>query len=292
LAFIERNRGIVWLDVTGGEIFLRQDIELILEAVLCSWPRLVLVHFPTNGFQTDRIAGVVDRLSRHRQTAIVVTVSVDGPPALNDEIRGASGGFDRQMATLKALRRIPGVRTVLGMTLSRWNVDQVDETLAACRRAVPDLQPADIHVNLAQVSAHYYGNADAPPFRAEPDAEIAALRRVRAAQSPPRSLGALVERVYLKDAERFASSGVTPMSCHALRASCFVDPQGVVFPCLSDDRVVGRLRDSGMRLDSLWQAATARSLQQEIWNGRCPQCWTACDAHPTLLANALVFRRS
>ena len=32
LAFVARNRGVAWLDVTGGEIFLRKDIHEIFDA--------------------------------------------------------------------------------------------------------------------------------------------------------------------------------------------------------------------------------------------------------------------
>src|SRR5690348_10391754 len=37
LAFVAHNRGTRWLDVTGGEIFLRPDLGDILVAVLRQW---------------------------------------------------------------------------------------------------------------------------------------------------------------------------------------------------------------------------------------------------------------
>ena len=57
------------------------------------------------------------------------------------------------------------------------------------------------------------------------------------------------------------------MPCHALRASCFVDPWGVVYPCITYSRPIGRLRDTGMRLDPIWNAADTRAVQGEIWRG-------------------------
>ena len=49
------------------------------------------------------------------------------------------------------------------------------------------------------------------------------------------------------------------MPCHALRASCFIDPWGVVYPCITYSKPLGRLRDTGMRLEPIWNAAETRA---------------------------------
>ena len=54
-ALVRENPHVNWVDLTGGEIFLRPDIDEIFDAILTGWSRLALLHFPTNGFQTDRI---------------------------------------------------------------------------------------------------------------------------------------------------------------------------------------------------------------------------------------------
>jgi hypothetical protein len=54
---------------------------------------------------------------------------------------------------------------------------------------------------------------------------------------------------------------------------------------------MGRLRETGMRLDPIWNATQTAQVQDEIWNGQCPQCWTACEAYQSILGNALAFRR-
>jgi radical SAM protein with 4Fe4S-binding SPASM domain len=80
------------------------------------------------------------------------------------------------------------------------------------------------------------------------------------------------------------------MPCHALRASCFIDPWGVVYPCISYSRPMGRLRDTGMRLEPIWKASDTVRVQGEIWQGQCPQCWTACEAYQSILGNVLAGR--
>ena len=289
-ALVENNPEVTWVDLTGGEIFLRPDIDDIFDAIVTGWRRLAILHFPTNGFLTDSIVRRVARLAGRSAVRLVVTVSVDGDEALNDRIRGIQGGFRRQMETFRQLRAIPGVTAALGMTLSSENSGQFDRTFAACARECPGLTVDDVHLNVAQRSGHYYGNED---LDIVPDSRTARaeMRQYRALRSLPLSPSRLLEHAYLRNLDEFLQSGVTPMPCHALRASCFIDPWGVAYPCITYSRPLGSLRDTGMRLEPIWNANETIQLQEEIWNGSCPQCWTACEAYQSILGNALGLRR-
>jgi MoaA/NifB/PqqE/SkfB family radical SAM enzyme len=291
MRFIDANRSVSWLDVTGGEIFLRDDIAEIFTALTASWRDLFILHFPTNGFQTDRIVAVAEQLSRSRIPHVVITVSVDGDEALNDELRGIRGGFRRQVATLRALRAIDGVRTVVGMTLSRHNAGRIEQTLAAVQAECPGITLRDLHLNVAQVSEHYYGNAGARDLLAPRDEVRRQLQWYGSRRAADPTPAGWLERRFLDGLDTYLASGTTPMQCHALRSSCFIDPWGTVYPCISYDRPVGRLRDTGMRLAPIWEGAATRDTQREIWNGQCPQCWTACEAYPSILGNVLRPRR-
>jgi radical SAM protein with 4Fe4S-binding SPASM domain len=290
--FIERNPNVTWADLTGGEIFLRPDIDEVFEAILRGWRRLAILHFPTNGFLTDRIVGSVERIAGRGPAHTIVTVSLDGDERTNDEIRGIKGGFQRQMATFKALRRLRGVRVALGITLSRHNAGMFQRTFDACARECPGLAIDEVHLNVAQVSGHYYGNDTLEEFAADRTQirrELGEYRRRRGrAYTPARVL----EHAYLNRMQRFLETARTPMPCHALRASCFVDPWGVVYPCISYSRPLGRLRETDMRLEPIWNAAETQRVQQEIWQGQCPQCWTACEAYQSILGNVLAGRLS
>lgn len=289
---VDENPNINWLDLTGGEIFLRRDIDAIFEAIVTGWSRLAILHFPTNGFQTDRIVSSVERIAGRGPARTIVTVSVDGDEALNDDIRGIKGGFRRQMETFRALRRIPGVITALGMTLSTHNLGQFDRTFAACARECPGLGVDDIHLNVAQRSSHYYANTDLAAVDPDPMSARAEIKKYRNLRGHARTPQQFLENTYLRHLDRYLETGRTPMPCHALRASCFIDPWGVVYPCITYSRPIGRLRETGMRLDPIWNDAKTARVQQEIWNGQCPQCWTACEAYQSILGNALSFRRA
>jgi MoaA/NifB/PqqE/SkfB family radical SAM enzyme len=270
VAFVRENPHINWVDLTGGEIFLRRDIDEIFDAILSGWSRLALLHFPTNGFQTDRIVSATERIARRKLTRTIVTVSVDGDEALNDEIRGIKGGFRRQMETFRALRRIPGVEVALGMTLSSYNAGAFEQTFAACARECPGLSVDDVHLNVAQRSSHYYGNGEMDAM--QPDSAIARIemQKYRRLRGAPRSPRQILENAYLKH----------------------LDPWGVVYPCITYSRPMGRLRDTNMRLDPIWNGPDVARVQGEIWKGQCPQCWTACEAYQSIIGNGLVLRRT
>jgi sulfatase maturation enzyme AslB (radical SAM superfamily) len=49
----------------------------------------------------------------------MVTISLDGPKALHEEMRGPAGSWDRAIETYRRLRGMqePNFQTVIGMTL-------------------------------------------------------------------------------------------------------------------------------------------------------------------------------
>ena len=290
LALVRENPTVTWVDLTGGEIFLRPDIDDIFAAIISGWQRLAILHFPTNGFLTDRIVKSVERIAGRGPARTNVTVSLDGDERTNDDIRGIKGGFKRQIATFNALRLIPNVEVVFGVTLSSYNAGRFNETFAACARECPGLTIDEVHLNVAQVSGHYYGNdtmSGMAPTREQVEGELAEYRRLR---GRPRKAKHLLERAFLGYLDRYLRTGRTPMPCHALRSSCFIDPWGVVYPCISYSKPIGSLRDTGMRLAPIWEAHETTRLQQEIWQGDCPQCWTACEAYQSILGNVLAGR--
>ena len=285
IAFIRQNRGVSWVDFTGGEIFLRPDIAQIFDAVMANWRDLLVLHFPTNGFLTDRIVAAAAQLAQGPVPNLVITVSVDGDEVLNDRIRGIKGGFRKQVETFNRLRELKRVQVVFGMTQSRFNVGRFEDTFAALHAECPGLTLEDMHLNAAQVSEHYYGNADGESIAPPAEPALRELTAYRAHRGRTRSAAQWLEGAFLDRLPGYITSGTTPMPCHSLRSSCFIDPWGAVYPCITYSRVIGHLRETGMQLEPIWSGETARRVQQEIWNGECPQCWTACEAYQSILGN-------
>jgi MoaA/NifB/PqqE/SkfB family radical SAM enzyme len=274
-----------WIDLTGGEIFLRKDFLEIVEIILSSCPHLLLLHFPTNGYLTETIISAVKKIAQWKPEKLILTISMDGDEAINDQIRGIPGGWRRQIETFKRLRAVPGVQTVLGMTVSALNVGQFEKAFGAAKNEYPALSYDDFHVNIAHVSAHYYGNSGTDLVSGSEKAMAETVENYMRVRSFPLDPVSWLEKQYLKRVGKYLATKKTPIRCQALRSSCFLDATGGVYPCSMYDRLLGNIREWDYDLPALWNSEVSRRLQKEIWNFNCPQCWTPCEAYQSILGS-------
>lgn len=281
-AFLRGAPTIRWLNLTGGEIFLRDDVPAVVEAALGAQPRLAVLDFPTTGQRTDRIVSDVERIARLGVPRCFVTVSVEGPPALHDRLRGRPGAFERMIATYRALRRVPRVAAFLGLTLSDRNADAVDATLDALASRLPGFSPREVHVNVATTSGHYYDNLGAGVRR--PRRPHRAIRRVlsrrRARWFSPTDV---LETAYLARVRAHVGTGRSPLPCRSLFTSVFVGGDGQVRPCTVFDRPLGDAYAAP--LPTLLATPEAEAARADVQADRCPGCWSPCEAYQTILSH-------
>jgi MoaA/NifB/PqqE/SkfB family radical SAM enzyme len=284
--FFQKNNYFSWVDITGGEIFLRDDVTEILSTVIECCPNLVLLHFPTNGSLTSRVVETVRTVAgRLGHQRLVVTVSLDGDQQTHDRVRGVPGSWARSMATFQSLRDIKGVKAFLGMTLLSDNVATIEDAFTEARSVCGDLTYNDFHVNIYHKSTHYYdnySNVERQPGSEEVRQAIMAYGAQRRHSATP--IG-LLENMYLQLSSTYLSDGVTPLRCRSLSSSCFIDPWGNVFPCTIFDVVIGKLREEGYDLRRILFTEKASRLKREIADLKCPQCWTPCEAYQSILGN-------
>ena len=283
--FFKKSNKFNWIDFTGGEVWLRKDFTDIVGAALQHCRNLVMVHFPTNGYMTEQIVKGVEEILEMRPPKLTITVSTDGDEAVNDYVRGIKGGWRRQIETYKRLHAMRGVDVFLGMTLSSLNTDQYDNAFAAAKAECPWLTANDFHMNVAHESAHYYGNLGTGILGNDKQRVIQQVRHYRSLRKLPFTPVAFLERSYLAHSEKYLRSGFTPMRCHALHSSCFVDSWGDVYPCGMYDAKIASLRDHQYDLSAIWDLPRTKRLQEEIWDYKCPQCWTPCEAYQSILGN-------
>jgi len=287
-AFFERTSGFSWINLSGGEIFLRPDLLAIIGAIASSCRSVYLLNFPTNGYLTDVIVDAVEAIIRSfRFPKLLVTVSLDGPPALHDQIRNTPGSWDRAVETYRRLRALKSGRfnVFLGMTLQDVNAHAFEETVRSVRDQIGNVRYQDVHVNLAHTSSHYYANAGADIHR-DKHQTLSQLARIRTLRKTSRLDPVnYLERRYQRLASRYITDGNCPTGCQAFGASLFMDPAGTIYPCSGFDSPIGNIVDHDCRLDALWRAPRRRSIRREIIKGNCPQCWTPCEAYQSILAD-------
>lgn len=273
---------LTWLDLTGGEVFLRADALDLVDAVLDACGALKVLHFPTNGWFTRRAVEAAERVrSRRPEVALIVTVSVDGPPAVHDRIRGREGSFARAMATWRALRAVPGVDVYLGTTVTPDSRPHLDALEATLRAELPDFHPNLWHWNWLQVSAHFFANDHLRGAEGPPDEAGRLVREHLRRRGIPRTAVELMELAFLVNLDAYRRGEPSGVPCQAMHSAAFLSPEGVLYPCHVWDRPLGDLRQR--TVDDVWNdPATLQARRDVVDHLACGGCFTPCEAYPAL----------
>lgn len=294
--FFGKYNGFSWINLSGGEIFLREDLPDIIKALFEKCKHLYLLDFPTNGFQTQVIADTVKWiLGSYKPAKLLVTVSLDGPKQLHEQIRNVPGSWERAVETFGRLRalRSGNFNVFFGMTLQQANMDSFEETFKSIDKQIGSLRYEDFHINLIQKSGHYYENTaiDVGPIRQELSNRLERIMKLR--NAPIFSPIGFLERRYQRLAKIYLDKNISPLPCTALSSSFFMDPAGNIYPCSIYNKAVGNIADFDYDIRALWRSAEKLKAREEIRKRHCPQCWTPCEAYQNILANLLPkFHRS
>ena len=97
---------LLFLSITGGEAFMRDDITEIVN-LFTKKKKVVRYQIPTSGFDTDTISEKTESmLSQNKGIPFRVDVSLDGTEETHDRIRNRKGTFRNAINTIKELNRI------------------------------------------------------------------------------------------------------------------------------------------------------------------------------------------
>ena len=96
LDVIEKIPDLFFANITGGESFVRQDLEDIVKLLKKKSKRTVI---STNGFFADKIIALCKKYPE-----VGIRMSMEGLCKTNDTIRGIPEGFNRIIKTLFDLR--------------------------------------------------------------------------------------------------------------------------------------------------------------------------------------------
>lgn len=76
-----------FINLTGGEPFIREDLAEIVEECYRHTDRIVI---STSGWYDERVTALAERYPK-----IGIRISIEGLSSKNDELRGRDGGFDK-----------------------------------------------------------------------------------------------------------------------------------------------------------------------------------------------------
>lgn len=126
-----------FINITGGEPFVRNDIADIIEVAFTKSPRVVI---STAGYHVDEILSLAQKFPQ-----IGIRVSLEGLSTINDYLRGRAGGFDRGLQTLLGLKQM-GVKDIgIATTVSHNNYHELLSLNQLTRDMGMDFATATFH---------------------------------------------------------------------------------------------------------------------------------------------------
>ena len=274
---IFKDFDLSWVSLTGGEPFLREDLADIASVIKDSNPHLELLSIPTNGSLPHTIFRTVERILEETEISnIYVSVSLDGDEPLHDRLRGVEGLWKKARTTYELLNSIEDDRfnLVVEFTVSKYNAGHLQRALDSF--GVTDYSGV---VLTAAHSSYFYCTEKQKLHEASSVAQVNQFRSLNRGSS----LESILPSVYTCLLEKYIQGDLIPLQCVSGRSSLFLDPYGFLYPCITMEKAFGNLKDSS--LPQLLHTENARTIFRTIREGKCPGCWTPCEAYQTILEN-------
>jgi MoaA/NifB/PqqE/SkfB family radical SAM enzyme len=255
-----------FINITGGEPFLRDDLDQIVEVALGKTKRLVI---STNGYFTKKIVNLAEKFGNR----IGVRISIEGLPAANDELRGIRNGFDHGLRTLVTLHGI-GIRDIgFGITVSDRNAKDMIELYRLADAMGSEFATATTHNSYY---FHKHDNGYQNPEMVAGEFEKIAAELLRT--NRPKNWFRAYFNMGLANKVR---GGKRPLPCEVGTDVFFLDPYGNIMPCNGSDEpmVMGNLKEK--RFDEIWNSPRGDEIRKQVRD--CPkQCWMIGSASPAI----------
>jgi len=258
-----------FVNITGGEPFVRNDLEEIVEVMYRKSDRIVI---STSGWHTAKIIKMAERFPN-----IGIRVSIEGLPIMNDDLRGREGGFDRAIRTLLALKDM-GIKDIgFGQTVSNKNSHDLLPLHNLATSLGMEFATATFH------NSYYFHKTDnvvenKDEVKANFHELIERLMREKSPKSWFRAFFNLGLINYIDGKPRM-------LPCQAGTSNFFLEPNGDVYPCNGlEDRYwkesMGNIHEVST-FEELWFSDKANKVRDLVRT--CPKnCWMVGTAAPVM----------
>lgn len=265
LDVIQKLPSMYFVNITGGEPFIRKDLQEIVSALNKKSKRIVI---STNGYYSERILDLCNRFP-----GVGIRISIEGLAKANDQIRGIPDGFDRAMRTLLMLREM-GLQDIgFGMTVQDSNAKDLVYLYYIAKSLGYEFATATLH------NSQYFHKLDNKiEHKEEVVAEFKKLIKL------------LLKSTKMKDWFRaYFNYGVINyikgkrrlLPCDMGLDGFFIDPYGYVLPCNGMDTIypMGNLKKDSW--DQIWNSKNASDAREKV-RGCEKNCWMIGSVAPAI----------
>jgi len=257
---IKRLPSVRFINLTGGEPFLRDDLEEVVRICYTKAPRVVI---STSGWFEDRIIALAQKFPK-----LGIRISIEGLSCKNDELRGRAGGFDKALDTLLTLREM-GMKDIgFGCTVSNNNSEDMLSLYKLSRALGLEFATASFH------NSYYFHKTDnVITNRAEVCCNFEKLVNLQLKESRPKSWFRAYFNMGLIN---HIEGNKRLLPCEAGSVNFFVDPYGDIYPCNGLEascwmESMGNIRQTP-DFKALWDSEQAQHVREKVRT--CPKnCW-------------------
>lgn len=257
-----------FINLTGGEPFIREDLAEIVEECYKHSPRIVI---STSGWFDDRVIELAKRFPN-----IGIRISIEGLQAKNDELRGRDGGFEKGYRTLMKLREM-GLKDIgFGCTVSNNNSHDMLELYQLSRKLGMEFATAAFHN-----SYYFHKDDNVITNRDTVCKDFEQLIEWQLKENHPKSWFRAYFNMglinYIEGKRRM-------LPCEAGTTNFFIDPWGEVFPCNGMEEKywkesMGNIHDADF--ETIWNSEQAEKVRAQV--RKCPKnCWMVGTASPVM----------
>jgi MoaA/NifB/PqqE/SkfB family radical SAM enzyme len=244
-----------FVNITGGEPFLRQDLEDILDVVETKTSRIVI---STNGFLTDRIVKVMEG----RDKKVGVRVSLDGRGETHALMRGIPGAYDKAMRTVALLEEMGVSDLGIGITVSDQNAHDLLPLFKMAHERGLEFAIAAVH------NGYYFHKHDNQIK--DKDRVAGEFRKLIRAYFDTWKIKNWFRAYVANGIINYIYGMPRPLPCLMGTISFFVDPYGEIKACNVRDLPMGNLKETSF--EEVWHSPKAEAVRKEV--AVCPEnCW-------------------
>jgi MoaA/NifB/PqqE/SkfB family radical SAM enzyme len=259
----ERLPSLKFLNITGGEPFLREDLGEIVSIVKRKSRRICI---STNGYFTERILALAEE-----HPDVGFRISLEGLPKSNDELRGLPDGFDHGLRTLLELKRM-GIKDIgFGITVSDRNAKDLMELYELAKGLDVEFATAIVH------NGYYFHKQDNAIQDKEAVSE--SFRALIREMFKSRRVKNWFRAYFNHGIINYVNGGERSLPCRMGEDMFLVEPWGDVKPCNVLDETMGNIRETDFQ--TIWNSAQAEEVRLRARNcGK--QCWMIGSVSPAM----------
>lgn len=257
-----------FINLTGGEPFIREDLAEIVEECYRHTDRIVI---STSGIFSERVIELALRFPK-----IGIRISIEGLSEKNDELRGRKGGFDRGLDTLLKLKDM-GLKDIgFGCTVSNHNSTDMLALYRLSRSLGMEFATAAFHN-----SFYFHKDDNVITNRDRVIEDFRQLIEWQLKENHPKSWFRAWFNMGLIN---YIEGRPRMLPCEAGTTNFFIEPYGDVYPCNGLEskywkESMGNIRTTPF--DKIWRSEQAERVRQLVRS--CPKnCWMVGTASPVM----------